>query len=233
MDTMTDIGANLRRVRERLARAAERSGRRPEAVKLIAVTKNVPVEIIRAGLAEGITALGENRVQEARAKVAALGRAAEWHFIGHLQTNKVKYLADWVDLIHSLDRIRLAEELEKQGARTGRVWPVLLQVNLAGEGTKFGLAEAEVRPFLERVAGYRHLRVLGLMTIGPAVAEPEEARPVFRRLRLLAEAIAGERWPGVSMEHLSMGMSGDFEVAVEEGATMVRVGTAIFGPRTG
>ncbi|MGB9885554.1 MAG: YggS family pyridoxal phosphate-dependent enzyme [Moorellales bacterium] len=228
---MIDVRANLRRVREAIGRAAERSGRDPQAVKLVAVTKNVPVEAIRIALEEGVSALGENRVQEARAKVAAIGRVAEWHFIGHLQTNKVKYLADWVDLIHSLDRWRLAEELEKQGARHQRVWPVLLQVNLSPEADKYGLTVPEVRPFLERLIGCRHLRVLGLMTIAPPASDPKACRPFFRRLRLLAEELEAERWPGVEMRHLSMGMSGDFEVAVEEGATLVRVGTAIFGPR--
>lgn len=228
---MVDVAANVRRVRERMAQAAARAGRRPEEVKLIAVTKNVPVEAIRAALAAGVTAVGENRVQEMQRKVAALGRAAEWHFIGHLQTNKVKYLVSWADLIHSLDRLGLAAELEKQGARAGRCWEVLLQVNLTGEASKFGLAPAEVRPFLEKVAGFSHLRVVGLMTIGPLAADPEETRPVFRRLRELAAALAAEGWPGVEMRHLSMGMSQDFEVAIEEGATMVRVGTAIFGPR--
>lgn len=228
---MVAIAENVRRVKERLALAAERAGRRPEEVKLIAVTKNVPVEAIRAALAAGVRAVGENRVQEAQQKVAVLGKGVEWHFIGHLQTNKVKYLVDWADLIHSLDRLRLAEELEKQGARTGRKWDVLVQVNLTGEASKFGLAPQEVRPFLEKVVAFPHLRVVGLMTIGPLTHDPEETRPVFRRLREFAAELAAEGWPGVKMEHLSMGMSSDFEVAVEEGATMVRVGTAIFGPR--
>lgn len=228
---MKDIRANVDRVRERLARAAERVGRRPEEVKLIAVTKNVSVEHIREALAAGVTALGENRVQEALPKAKALGPGVEWHFIGHLQTNKVKYLVEWVSCLHSLDRLRLAEELEKQGARSGRDWSVLVQVNVTGESTKFGLSPSELKPFLEEIARFPHVKVRGLMTIGPLSEDPEEVRPVFRRLRQMAEEIAREGWPGVSMEHLSMGMSNDFEVAVEEGATMVRIGTAIFGPR--
>lgn len=228
---MREIAARVRAVRERLARAALRAGRRPEEVKLIAVTKNVPVEAIREAVDAGIAAVGENRVQEAQPKVAALGRDVEWHFIGHLQTNKVKYLSAWASYIHSLDRLRLAQELEKQGARAGRKWRVLVQVNLTGEESKYGLAPEQLRPFLEKIGDSAWLEVVGLMTIAPFTADPEETRPVFRQLRELAEALRRQGWPQTMLEHLSMGMSNDFEVAVEEGATMIRVGTAIFGPR--
>jgi len=229
---MSEIGANVRRIQERLWKAAQRSGRRADEVKLVAATKNVSVPAIREALAAGVNAIGENRVQEALKKVAQLGREAEWHFIGHLQTNKARYLVEWVDLLHSLDRWGLAVELEKLGAGTGKVWEVLIQVNLASEASKSGLAGQEVRPFLEKVANLAHIRVRGLMTIGPWAVESEEVRPVFRQMRRLAEEIAGEGWPGIHMDHLSMGMSNDFEVAVEEGATMIRVGTAVFGERS-
>ena len=220
---MPDIGGNLERVRERLARAAERAGRRPDDVLLIAVSKTVEVERIRAAVAAGVVALGENRVQEAKGKVAELGRAAAWHLIGHLQTNKVKDALDLFDLIHSLDRLELARELERRAAAQGRVADALLQVNVAAEASKGGVAPDAVGETLDLIGKLGHVRVRGLMTIPPEVERAEESRPWFRRLRELAERHG--------LPELSMGMSGDFEVAIEEGATMVRVGTAIFGPR--
>ena len=220
---MLDIAGNVARVRERIARAAERGGRRAADVLLIGVSKTVESERIRAAVAAGITALGENRVQEAKAKVAELGKQAPWHLIGHLQTNKVKDALPLFALIHSVDRLELAREIERRAAAQGQVVDVLLQVNVAGEATKGGVGPDEVAETLDLLAKLAHLRVRGLMTIPPEVERPEESRPWFRRLRELGERHA--------LAQLSMGMSGDFEVAVEEGATMVRVGTAIFGPR--
>ena len=220
---MLDIPANLARVRERIARAAERAGRRPADVLLIGVSKTVDVARIRAAVAAGVTALGENRVQEAKAKIAELGRAATWHLIGHLQTNKVKDALELFDVIHSLDRLELARELERRAAARGQVVEALLQVNVAAEPSKGGVGPDAVSEALDVVGKLAHVRVRGLMTIPPEVERAEDARPWFRRLRELAERH--------SLSELSMGMSGDFEVAVEEGATMVRVGTAIFGPR--
>jgi pyridoxal phosphate enzyme (YggS family) len=220
---MLDIAANLERVRERLARAAERAGRRPADVLLIAVSKTVDVDRIRAAVAAGVGALGENRVQEAKAKIAEMGRAAAWHLIGHLQTNKVKDALELFDVIHSLDRLELARELERRAAGRGQVVEALVQVNVAAEATKGGIEPDELGEVLDAIGKLAHLRVRGLMTIPPPVDVAERARPWFRRLREL-----GERH---GLRELSMGMSGDFEVAVEEGATMVRVGTAIFGPR--
>ena len=220
---MQDIRANVERVRERIARAAARAGRRPDDVLLVAVSKTVEAERVRAAVAAGITALGENRVQEARAKVAEIGRAAAWHLIGHLQTNKARDAVELFDVIHSLDRLELAQELDRRAHARDRVVRVLLQVNVGGEATKGGVAPDAVAETLEALAPLRNLAVRGLMTIPPEVERAEQARGWFQALRKLAERHA--------LPDLSMGMSGDFEVAVEEGATMVRVGTAIFGPR--
>jgi pyridoxal phosphate enzyme (YggS family) len=220
---MLDIPGNLARVRERLARAAERAGRRADDVLLIGVSKTVDVDRIQAAIAAGIRALGENRVQEARGKVAALGRPVAWHLIGHLQTNKVKDALELFDVIHSLDRLELARELERRAAARGRAIDALLQVNVAGEASKGGVSPDGVGEALDAIGKLAHVTVRGLMTIPPEAARPEDARPWFRRLR--------ERAERHGLRELSMGMSGDFEVAVEEGATMVRVGTAIFGAR--
>jgi pyridoxal phosphate enzyme (YggS family) len=220
---MLDIATNLERVRERLARAAERGGRRPDEVLLIAVSKTVEAERIRAAVAAGVTALGENRVQEARTKIAELGRPAAWHLIGHLQTNKVKDALPLFDVIHSVDRLELAREIERRAAARGQVVDALLQVNVATEASKGGVGPDAVAETLDAIGKLAHVSVRGLMTIPPEVERAEDSRPWFRRLRELAERHG--------LRELSMGMSGDFEVAVEEGATMVRVGTAVFGPR--
>ena len=220
---MQDIRANVESVRERIARAAQRAGRQPGDVLLIGVSKTVEAERVRGAVAAGITALGENRVQEARAKIAELGRPAAWHLIGQLQTNKAKEAVELFDVIHSVDRLELAHELDRRAHARDRVIEVLLQVNVGGEASKSGVAPDAVAETLEALQPLRHLKVRGLMTIPPEVERAEEARGWFQALRKLAERHA--------LPELSMGMSGDFEVAVEEGATMVRVGTAIFGPR--
>jgi pyridoxal phosphate enzyme (YggS family) len=220
---MDDIRANIERVGERFAGAAQRGGRRAEDVLLIAVSKTVDVERIQQAVAGGIRALGENRVQEAKEKVAVLGRPVPWHLIGHLQTNKVKDALELFDVIHSIDRLEVARACDRRAGATGRVVEALIEVNVAGEASKGGFAPGEVTAALEAVAKLDHLRIKGLMAIPPAVERPEDARPWFRELRALAERHG--------LKELSMGMSADFEVAIEEGATMVRVGTAIFGAR--
>jgi PLP dependent protein len=220
---MLDVAGNLERVRDRLARAAERAGRQPRDILLIAVSKTVDVERIRAAVAAGVSALGENRVQEAKGKIAALGRPAAWHLIGHLQSNKVKDAVELFDVIHSLDRVELAHELERRAGARGQVVETLLQVNVGAEASKGGVAPDVVAEALDTIGKLPHVRVRGLMTIPPEVERADDARRWFRQLREL-----GERH---GLRELSMGMSHDFEVAVEEGATMVRVGTAIFGPR--
>ena len=218
-----DIRTNLERVRERIARAAERAGRRAEDVLLVGVSKTVDVARIRTAVAAGLGALGENRVQEARDKVAELGRPVAWHFVGHLQTNKVREALDLFDVVHSVDRIDLARELDRRARARGRPVDALVQVNVVAEPSKGGWPPEAVETAVEALSALGGLRVRGLMTIPPAVDRAEDARGWFRALRKLAERHG--------LADLSMGMSGDFEVAVEEGATMVRVGTAIFGAR--
>lgn len=220
---MQDIRANVERVRERIARAAERAGRRADDVLLIAVSKTVEVERIRRAVAAGVPALGENRVQEARDKIEALGRPVPWHLIGHLQTNKARDAVVLFDVIHSLDRLEVARECDRRAGQRGRRVPALVQVNVAGEVSKGGFAPDAVAQALDDMAELEHLEIRGLMTIPPIVERAEQARPWFRALAQLAKRHG--------LAELSMGMSADFEVAVEEGATMVRVGTAIFGPR--
>lgn len=225
------VRENLIRIGERVRAAARRAGRDPAGVRIIAVTKQVPVERIKEALDAGVRDLGENRVQEMRAKMQVLPADTRWHMIGHLQTNKVKDVVGRVELLHSLDRWKLARAVDRQAAAEDVTVPVLVQVNVSGEESKFGISPVELQEFLAALKDLTHLRVNGLMTIAPYVDDPEEARTYFRSLRLLAEQVAG-KVPGVSMEHLSMGMSNDYEVAVEEGATMVRLGSAIFGARS-
>jgi PLP dependent protein len=220
---MHDIRAGLMRVRERIAAAAERAGRRADDVLLIAVSKTVEAERIREAIDAGVAALGENRVQEAKTKVRALGHPVPWHLIGHLQTNKVKDALALFDVIHSIDRLEVAHEIERRAARADRPIDVLLEVNVANESSKSGFVPDAVGGALDAIGGLAHLKVRGLMAIPPIVERAEDSRPAFKALSALAQRYG--------LGELSMGMSGDFEVAVEEGATMVRVGTAIFGPR--
>ena len=225
------IQARLDEVRGRIARAAGRVGRDPAQVTLVGVVKTVAVDVVREGVALGLADLGENRVQEAEAHIAALGRtSARWHMIGHLQRNKAALAVELFDRVHGVDSAELAEALSRRAIAAGRRVPVLVEVNVSGEATKFGVAPEAVVGLLERVAALPGLSLDGLMTVGAKVAGAEAARPGFAQLRSLREA--GERALGVKLPELSMGMSGDFEVAVEEGATMVRVGSALFGERT-
>lgn len=228
---VSNIYRNIEEVRARIARAAERAGRNPSEITLVAVTKTVPVEKISEALAAGIKDIGENRVQEGREKRPHLGSGLTWHLIGSLQTNKARAALETFDLIHSLDRWNLAEVLEEQAGRLGREAHTLIQVNVSGELSKHGLDPEELPEFAKRLSSLRWVRVHGLMTMAPLSEDPESARPHFRRLRMLAQEIEVMGLARVEMRHLSMGMSGDFEVAVEEGATLVRVGSAIFGPR--
>jgi PLP dependent protein len=230
---MGTVAENLSAVKERIAKAAARVGRDPEGVTLVAVTKTMPVERIREAIDAGQRVFGENRVQEAQAKIQALGRDVQWHLIGHLQRNKVKVVCDLFDLIESVDSLPLAQEINSRAARHGIVMPILIQVNIGDETTKSGVDVAEALGLVQQVAALSHVAIRGLMCVPPAVEVAEHARPYFVQLRTLAEQIARQRLPNVAMSELSMGMSHDFEVAIEEGATMVRVGSAIFGPRPG
>lgn len=226
------ISANIDRVRAGIAAACRRSNRRQEDVTIIAVTKTFPAERIRDAVRAGLPDIGENYVQELLPKHEALsGEAIRWHFIGHLQSNKVKYIAPWVILIHALDNRSLAEELDRRGKQNGRTLDVLVEVNTTGEESKFGLAPDAVVPFVRSLEDLSGIRINGLMTIGPFLPDPEGSRPMFRRLRGLRDELAGIAQGNLHPVHLSMGMTGDYEVAVEEGATFIRVGTALFGSR--
>jgi pyridoxal phosphate enzyme (YggS family) len=221
---MSAIGENTERVRERVAAACKRAGRDPDDVTLIAVTKTYGPEAVVEAYDAGLRDFGENRVQEAVEKIDAvekLGVMARWHLIGHLQRNKVRLAAGRFGIIHSVDSVRLSREISR---KYGSHVPVLLEVNVAQDAAKYGFAPEEVAAALDEIAVLHHLDVRGLMTVAPQTTDPEGTRPYFRRLRELRDQFA--------LPELSMGMSGDYEVAIEEGATMVRVGTAIFGARS-
>ncbi len=225
----TSIRGRLDEVRGRIARAAERAGREPGSVVLVGVVKTVPEGLIREALALGLADLGESRVQEAAAHIEAVGRSAvRWHMVGHLQRNKAARAVELFDRVHGVDSTELAAALSRR-AVAGHRLPVLVEVNVSGEASKFGAAPETLMELLEQVARLPGLALEGLMTVGAPVASAEEARPSFARLRALRDR--GERTLGRRLPELSMGMSGDFEVAVEEGATLVRVGTALFGAR--
>ncbi len=225
------LADNLKAVQENIIKACEKSGRDSNEVTLIAVSKTKPVETLQEAYDAGARYFGENKVQEITAKYPELPKDIHWHMIGHLQRNKVKYIIDKVDMIHSVDSLRLAETIEQEAAKHELVMPILLEVNVAEEETKFGLGVSEVIPLLEEISKMPHIKVEGLMTIAPFVENPEENREVFRTLKKLSVDIRNKNINNVNMHILSMGMTGDYQVAVEEGATMVRVGTGIFGER--
>ncbi|MBC7341319.1 MAG: YggS family pyridoxal phosphate-dependent enzyme [Clostridia bacterium] len=226
-----DVKANLDLVKERIAQAAAKSGRDPQEVRIVAVTKNVPLDVVRQAIEAGVRIVGENRVQEAMTKFPYLDSCVERHFIGHLQRNKVRAVVQAVNLIHSLDSLRLAEEINKWGERLGRPVEVLIQVNVSGEASKYGVSPDALEAFTEKVAQLAYIRVRGLMTIAPEFKNAEDARPVFRKLSQLALEIGKRNLPGVEVQFLSMGMTNDYWVAVEEGANLVRIGRALFGER--
>ncbi len=233
---VTDVAANVARVRERIAAATRRSGRRAEEVTLVAVTKGVDPPRILAAAACGVTDFGENRLQEAVPKITALRgqglSTARWHLVGHLQRNKVRQAVAAFDVVHSVDGATLATALSQRAAAGDRVVDVLVQVNVGREPQKFGVAPDALPALLRAAAGLPALRVIGLMTIAPQAEDPQTTRPVFRQLRELRDDMARIS-AALSLVHLSMGMTDDFEIAVEEGATIVRIGRAIFGPRSG
>ncbi len=225
------IADNVKTVMDRIASAAKSSRRDLPSVKLVVVTKTIGVDRIREAVDAGALILGENRVQEAKEKIEKLGPIASWHLIGHLQTNKAKYAVRLFYLIHSVDSLELAKEIDKQAAKIGKVQDVLIEVSISGEASKAGVASENAAALIRDAAKLKNVSIKGLMTIPPFSDNPEDSRPYFKKLRELSESVARENIPGVSMKELSMGMSGDFDVAIEEGATIVRVGTAIFGKR--
>ena len=228
---MGSIADNLARVMERIADAALRSGRTPDSVKLVGVSKTVDIDRIKEAVSAGLQILGENYVQEARDKIEQFGSQASWHFVGRLQRNKAKYAVKLFDLIQTVDSLKLAKELNRRAQPLERVIPIIIQVNLAGEASKGGVHPPECISLIRQIAQLPNLQVQGLMTMPPFFNDPERARPFFRQLRELSEQLAEADVAGVEMKEVSMGMSGDYEAAIEEGATLVRVGTAIFGER--
>lgn len=225
------IETNLAEVEANIAKACRKAQRAREEVTLIAVSKTKPMEMLQKAYDTGIRNFGENKVQELCDKYEVLPQDIKWHMIGHLQTNKVKYLIGKTNLIHSVDSLKLALEIEKQAARRGVTVDVLIEVNIAGEETKYGIAKEEVTALVKEIAALKHVRIQGLMTIAPFVENPEDNRLYFRQIKQLSVDINNQNIDNVSMNILSMGMSGDYMVAIEEGATMVRVGTSIFGKR--
>ncbi len=223
----------LERVHEQIAEAAVRANRKPDDITLVAVSKTHPAETLREAIAVGVTDLGENRVQEAEAKISRVGRgAARWHLIGHLQSNKARRAVELFDVIHSLDSVALAQRLDRMCAEVNReVLPVLIQVDLAREATKSGVAESEAPKIIAAIRQSQTLRLTGLMTLPPYSDDPEQARPFFRRLRELRDELRAQGAFDDQGGELSMGMTHDYHVAIEEGATIVRIGTAIFGTR--
>ena len=222
---------NLKAVDQEIKEACDRSGRAREDVTLIAVSKTKPVETLQEAYDLGVRVFGENKVQELVDKYKVLPKDIHWHLIGHLQRNKVKYIIDKVDMIHSVDSIRLAETIEKEAAKHNIKVKILIEVNVAKEESKFGIHPEELDAFIEEISHFSHIQVMGLMTIAPFVENAEENRPIFEHLRKLSVDIANKNIDNIIMSVLSMGMTNDYQVAVEEGATMVRVGTGIFGER--
>lgn len=225
------ITENLEQVRKNIDEACRMAGRDPKEVTLIAVSKTKPVSMLKEAYDAGARCFGENKVQEIMDKHPQLPEDIQWHMIGHLQRNKVKYIVDKVSMIHSVDSLRLAQTIEQEAAKHNVCVPVLLEVNVAQEESKFGLKMDEVLPFIETIADFPHIKVQGLMTIAPYVENAEDNRDFFRQLKKLSVDIEAKNINNVSMSVLSMGMTGDYQVAVQEGATMVRVGTGIFGER--
>lgn len=222
------VADNVKDVAERISRAASRAGRRVEDIKLVAITKTVDLDMIREAIEAGVRVFGENYLQEARGKIAAIGHGVEWHMTGHLQRNKARDAVNLFDMVQTIDSLELAQELDKRARSAGKIISGLIEINIGGEGSKSGIGEDELNPLLDSIKVLNNLTIQGLMTIPPYFDDIEKVRPYFKRLRDLRDAANNK---GFSLKELSMGMSHDFEIAVEEGATIVRIGTAIFGER--
>ena len=225
------VKENIRQIRETIAETSEKSGRSSSSVRLMAVTKTVDDDRIIEAIEAGVDIIGENYIQEAKRKIESMGKSVQWHMIGHLQTNKAKIAAGLFEMIHSVDRMELAQELNKRASAAGLTPKILIEVNISGEKTKNGVPLARAIDLVRNVALLPNISIQGLMTMPPYFDDPEDARPFFRRLRELKETIESEKIPRVEMNELSMGMTGDYIVAIEEGATIVRIGRAIFGER--
>lgn len=225
------IKENLDEVKDKIAAAALKSGRQPEDITLIAVTKTLSIDVINAAMALGITDVGENKVQEVMDKYEHIHNEPKWHLIGHLQTNKVKYIADKVSLIHSVDSLRLAEEISKRCEKIGKVMEVLIQINVAEEETKFGIQTEEIFDLVDQVSKLPNVKIKGLMTIAPNIDDEAELRKYFSQMKDIFETLKKTMYNRTDMTYLSMGMTNDYELAIEEGANMVRIGTGIFGAR--
>ena len=225
------VTENLKKVEEKIEKACERSGRSRSDVTLIAVSKTKPIEMMQEAMQAGVSIFGENKVQEMCEKMEVMPKDIHWHMIGHLQTNKVKYIVGKTSLIHSVDSLHLAKEIQKQAIKHDCSCDILVEVNIAGEASKFGTSRDEAISLVEEIAKLDHIHIKGLMTIAPFVDDPEDNRQYFRDIKQLSVDIAQKNIDNVSMNVLSMGMTGDYTVAIEEGATMVRVGTGIFGER--
>jgi PLP dependent protein len=228
---MADVASNYRTILERIGEAAAKRGRSPQEVKLLGAAKSQAIEAVRAAVAAGVKLIGENYVQEAQAKRRAIAEPVEWHMIGRLQRNKARAAVATFDVIESLDNIVLARALEKEGERRDLTVNALVEVNLAGEGSKSGVAPDHLQDLLQRAGELRHLRITGLMAVPPFSENPQNVRPYFQRLRELRERLREGGSMNIDLKELSMGMTHDYPVAVEEGATIVRIGTALFGPR--
>ena len=228
---MGEIQQNINQIQKRIEAAAQRSGRKKEDILLLAVSKTIDVERIKEAVACGLKELGENKVQEILEKYEPMGEEVKWHLIGHLQTNKVKYIIDKVKLIHSVESLKLAEEISKRAKKANKVMDILIEVNMAAEESKFGVAPEDTLSLIQKIAVLDNICIRGLMTVAPFVENSEENRECFRRMKQLSVDINAEKIDNVYMDILSMGMSNDFEIAIEEGATIVRVGTSIFGRR--
>ena len=232
IDETSLIYNNISEVKQKIEKAAIRSGRKSEDVTLIAVTKTIEIHSIKIAVRNGLNNLGENRVQEICDKYGEISENCNWHLIGNLQTNKVKYIIEKVKLIHSLDRFELATEIQKQAEKYGKIIELLVQINISGEETKSGIEPQQTREFIKNISTFNNLKIRGLMTIAPNVVDSESVRHIFRELKKIFIDMKKENIDNVSMDYLSMGMSNDFEVAIEEGANIVRIGSAIFGKRS-
>jgi len=228
---METIKNNLEIINKKIKKAALKVNRNPEEIKLVAVTKTATTEQIEEAINAGVKIIGENRVQDAKKKYHIFTADVEWHLIGHLQTNKAKYAVEIFNCIHSVDSIKLTQEINKRSLQFGKIMDVLVEVNISGEETKYGIKSEEVETFLKEISEFPRIRIRGLMTVAPIVEDKEKVRPYFRKLRELSEKIKSKNIENIKMDYLSMGMTEDFEIAIEEGANMVRIGRGIFGFR--